>query len=141
MKGHAIAMEDIQDAAFASGALGKGVGIEPTEGKVYAPCDGVISVVFNTKHAIGLESESGAEVLIHIGINTVNLGGKYFDVKVKQGDVVTRGQLIAEVDLEGIRGEGYSLETPLLITNADECGTIQTRTGEVDRDTTVIEYA
>lgn len=140
MKGNAIAMKDIQDAAFASGALGKGVGIEPIAGEVYAPCDGRISVVFNTKHAIGLESENGAEVLIHIGINTVNLGGKYFDVKVKEGDIVKQGQLIAEVDLEGIKSEGYSLETPLLITNADEYETVQTKIGEVDTDTTVIEF-
>ena len=133
-------MEDIQDAAFAGGALGKGIGIEPTQGEVYAPCDGKISVIFNTKHAIGLESESGAEVLIHIGIDTVNLGGKYFDIKVKEGEIVKQGQLIAKVDLESIKKAGYSLETPLLITNAEECGTIQTYIGEVDTDTTVIEF-
>ena len=139
MKGNAIAIEDVPDEAFASGALGTGVGIEPIEGKVYAPCNGRISVVFNTKHAIGLESESGADVLIHIGINTVNLGGKYFDVKVSEGDVVKKGQLIAEVDLEGISSEGYSLITPLLITNVDECGTIRTNIGAVDAETVVME--
>ena len=139
MKGKAIAMENIKDEAFASGALGRGVGIVPTEGKLYAPCDAKISVVFNTKHAIGLEDGNGAEILIHIGINTVNLGGKYFDVKIKEGDTVKKGQLIATFDFEKIKSEGYSLETPLLITNADECGTIVTHIGVVDTDTTVIE--
>jgi PTS system, beta-glucoside-specific IIABC component len=141
MKGKVIAVADIPDEAFASGAIGEGVGIDPTEGQVYAPCDGKISVVFNTKHAIGIESESGADVLIHIGINTVNLGGKYFDVKVKEGDIVKKGQLLAEVDLDGIRGEGYSLITPVLITNSADYATVKPSIGIADAETVIIEIA
>jgi len=139
MKGKSVAIENIPDEAFASGALGKGVGIDPTDGKVYAPCDGKISMVFNTKHAIGLESENGMDILIHIGINTVELEGQHFDVKVKEGDSVKQGQLIAEVDIEAIKNKGYSLVTPLLITNLEDSATVKTNVGAVDTNTTIIE--
>ena len=122
--GKVVALEEVPDDAFASGALGAGVAIDPSEGKVYAPCDGKISLVFNTKHAIGIESTNGAEILIHIGINTVNLEGQHFDVKVEAGDVIKKGQLIATFDVEAIKGAGYSLITPILITNMEECGQI-----------------
>jgi len=111
---------EIPDEAFASGALGKGVGIEPAEGKVYSPCDGKVSVVFNTKHAIGLETENGTELLIHVGINTVNLNGKYFDVKVNEGDSIKKGQLLLEFEMDKIKEAGYSLMTPVLLTNVEQ---------------------
>lgn len=125
IKGNVIDIKDIPDEAFASGALGKGVGIEPAEGKVYAPCDGRVSMVFNTKHAMGLESEGGAEVMIHVGINTVNLNGRYFDIKVHEGDQIKKGQLLMEFDLEAIRKEGYPVVTPILVTNADSYTLVQ----------------
>jgi PTS system, glucose subfamily, IIA component len=129
IKGMVKEITEIPDEAFASGALGKGVGIEPAEGKVYAPCDGVVSVVFNTKHALGLETENGTEVLIHVGINTVNLNGKYFTVKVKEGDSVKKGQLLLEFEMNKIKEEGYSLMTPVLLTNAEQYDEVSLKTG------------
>ena len=130
IKGNVIKIDDIPDEAFASGALGSGVGIEPAEGKVYAPCDGEISMVFQTKHAIGLVAANGAEILIHVGINTVNLEGKYFDIKTQIGDNVQKGQLIMEFDMKGIKEEGYSLVTPVLVTNADDFPNIEVELGK-----------
>ena len=107
-----------QDDAFASGALGKGCLIIPDDGKVYAPCDGIIKTLFPTKHAIGIESNEGIEVLIHIGINTVALEGKYFSAHVDQGDKVQKGQLLVSFDKDKIEEAGYSCEIPVLITNS-----------------------
>lgn len=129
IKGKVLDIREIPDDAFASGALGQGVGINPSEGKVYAPCDGKVSMVFNTKHAIGLESNKGAEVLIHVGINTVNLDGLYFDVKVKEGAIIRKGDLLMEFDLEAIKNAGYSVVTPVLITNTDDYQNIESNTG------------
>jgi len=129
IKGNVTDISEIQDEAFASGALGKGVGIEPVEGKVYAPCDGQVGMVFKTKHAIGLVTEGGIEILIHVGLNTVSLDEKYFDVKVNVGDNIQQGQLLMEFDLEGIKNEGYELTTPVLVTNADQYQEISVYTG------------
>jgi len=129
IKGNVTDISEIQDEAFASGALGKGVGIEPVEGKVYAPCDGQVGMVFKTKHAIGLVTEGGTEILIHVGLNTVSLDEKYFDVKVNVGDNIQQGQLLMEFDLEGIKNEGYELTTPVLVTNADQYQEISVYTG------------
>lgn len=111
-------LSKIEDDAFASGALGKGVAIIPTDGKIVAPCDGEISTFFPTGHAFGIVSDTGAEILVHIGLDTVKLNGKYFTVKAKQGDMVKKGQLLLEVDLKGIQSEGYSITTPVIITNS-----------------------
>lgn len=120
LTGKIIQQEDMQDEAFASGVLGKGVAIQPEDGKVYAPADGEISVLFPTFHAIGIQTESGAELLIHIGLNTVQLEGRGFTPKVHQGDKITKGQLIMEFDKDLIEKEGYSTETPVLVSNADD---------------------
>ncbi|MGL5314272.1 MAG: beta-glucoside-specific PTS transporter subunit IIABC [Peptostreptococcaceae bacterium] len=117
IKGEIKSLENIQDAAFASGVLGKGVAIVPEEGKVVAPFDGTVMTLFPTKHAIGIVSDNGCELLIHIGLNTVQLDGKYFETKVKQGDKVKKGQTLVTFDKEMIIKEGYSLETPVLVTN------------------------
>ena len=109
----------MQDDAFASGILGKGVAIVPEEGAVYAPVDGEISALFPTLHAIGIKADSGAEVLIHIGLNTVQLNGKGFDAKIKQGDRIKAGQLLLTFDKEMIEKEGYCMETPVIISNTD----------------------
>lgn len=129
IKGNVIAMNDIPDEAFASGALGMGVGIEPQEGKVFAPCNGKVSMVFNTKHALGLETDNGAEILIHVGIDTVNLDGQYFDVKVNEGESIKKGQLLMEFDMDAIQQAGYQIITPVLITNADDYTEIKPRLG------------
>ena len=129
IKGRVIPMEDVPDETFAACVLGQGAAIVPEEGKVYAPFDGEISLVFDTKHAIALTSERGIELLIHIGINTVELNGKFFEAHVQDGDRVTRGQLLAEFDMDGIAGAGYNLTTPVIINNTDEYAA-------VDRETT-----
>jgi len=119
VKGEIIKLENLTDAVFSSGALGKGVGILPSEGKIFSPVDGKIATVTGTKHAIAVESEYGVEILIHIGMDTVQLEGKYFDVHVSEGDKVTKGQLLVTFDIDGIKSEGYSTETPVVITNTD----------------------
>lgn len=113
-------VEESSDAAFASGALGKGIVIIPSVGKVYAPVSGTVTVLFPSLHAIGITSDSGVELLIHIGMNTVQLDGKGYTAHIKQGDHVECGQLLVEFDMEYITKEGYSLETPVLVTNYND---------------------
>lgn len=122
-------LSEVPDAAFASGAMGKGVGILPAEGKVYAPFDGTVEVLFPTLHAVGLSSDSGVEALIHVGTDTVELGGKYFTAHVKQGDRVKKGQLLLEFDKDAIADQ-YSILTPVLISNSDQFASVETMTGQ-----------
>lgn len=117
IKGEVKPLSEIKDDAFASGVIGKGVVIVPKEGKVVAPFDGTIVTLFPTKHAIGIVSDSGCELLVHIGLDTVQLEGKYFESFVKQGDKVKKGQTLVTFDMEKISNEGYCLETPVLVTN------------------------
>ncbi len=130
VKGTVVRQEDMADEAFASGVLGKGVAIRPEEGKVYAPADGEISVLFPTFHAIGIHTEEGADLLIHIGLNTVQLEGKGFTPKIRQGDKIRKGQLIMEFDKELIEKEGFSTETPVLVSNADDYADVVARKGD-----------
>ena len=118
--GTVIALEQVEDEAFAQGAVGKGAAILPTDGKIYAPADGQITMVFPTKHALGMQCANGLELLIHVGLNTVELKGKYFTAHVKDGDTVKKGQLLLECDIEQVRQAGYPLTTPVLVTNADQ---------------------
>ena len=120
LKGEVIALSDVQDEAFSSGALGLGAAVDPKEGVLYAPADGTISVFFPTGHAIGMTTDDGVELLIHVGMDTVQLEGKGFRPFAKEGDRVTKGQKLLEFDMELICKEGYSLVTPVLITNTDE---------------------
>ncbi|SNZ17162.1 PTS system beta-glucoside-specific IIA component, Glc family /PTS system beta-glucoside-specific IIB component, Glc family /PTS system beta-glucoside-specific IIC component, Glc family [Terribacillus aidingensis] len=120
IQGFVVPLADIKDEAFASGALGKGVAIIPTEGKLYAPAAGEVSALFPTKHAIGITTDNGAEILIHIGMDTVQLDGKYFDAFVKQGERVEKGQLLIEFDLEQIQRAGYDVATPVLVTDVKD---------------------
>lgn len=120
MTGTLKSLEQVKDAAFANGAMGKGVAIEPNEGKVISPFDGTVMAMFPTKHAIGLLSDKGCEVLIHIGMDTVQLEGKYFETHVKQGDKIKKGDLLITFDKEAIIKEGYSLDTPILVTNTND---------------------
>ena len=120
INGNVIPLEQVNDEAFNSGSLGKGVGIVPSDGKVVAPVDGKVSVLFNTLHAIGLITENGTEVLMHIGLDTVKLNGKHFKAHVKQGDIVKQGDLLVTFDKEEIEKEGYDVTTPIIITNSND---------------------
>ena len=119
LKGNIIALSEVEDAAFASGALGKGVAIKPVEGKVFAPADGTLTTLFPTAHALGITTDNGAEILIHVGMDTVQLEGKYFNAKVKQGEKIKKGQLLLEFDINEINKAGFSTVTPVIVTNAD----------------------
>lgn len=120
VNGKAIALSEVKDEVFAGGALGKGAAIIPEDGRICAPCDGVVSLVYPTGHAIGIQSENGAELLIHIGMDTVTLEGKCFDIKVKQGQEIKAGELLIEADLEGIQSAGLDITTPIVVTNIDD---------------------
>ena len=119
IKGKAIALEEVNDGVFSAGMLGKGIGIEPAEGRAVSPVNGTVSVVFDTKHAIGITSDEGIEVLIHIGLDTVQLNGEPFNVHVNVGDKVKVGDLLAEFDMDKIKEAGYKTVTPIIISNTD----------------------
>lgn len=126
VKGKIIKLENVLDEAFSSGALGKGIAIEPSEdGKVFAPFDGVIETAFPTKHAIGLTSDKGVELLIHIGMDTVKLGGNHFISHIEEGQKIKKGDLLMEFDAEKIKEAGYSVITPIVVTNSDNYGDIE----------------
>ncbi len=118
LKGDVIPLSNIEDGAFSSEAMGKGVAIEPMEGKVISPVNGVVTALFQTKHAICITSDEGLEILIHIGMDTVKLEGQYFTAYVKQGDVVKIGDLLVEFDINKIKEAGYEVITPIVITNS-----------------------
>lgn len=119
LEGNQIKLENVMDKAFASKNLGDGIAIIPKKGELYAPFDGTLDMVFETKHAVSLTSDNGVELLIHIGMDTVKLEGKYFYPKLNQGDKFKKGDLILTFDIDKIKEEGYSLETPVLITNTE----------------------
>lgn len=120
LEGKLIPMTEVPDETFASKALGDGVAVIPEKGCVYAPFDGEVEMVYDTGHAIGLVREDGMEVLIHVGINTVELGGKYYTAKVSNGQKIKKGDLLLEFDMDEIVKAGYSLVTPVIVTNSDE---------------------
>lgn len=120
MTGEMVLLSDVPDEAFATAALGKGIAVLPTIGKVYAPANATVSLLFPTQHAIGLTTENGTEILIHIGMDTVQLEGKGFTSNVKQGDKVLAGQLLMEFDIEFIQNAGYEVITPIIVTNSND---------------------
>ena len=120
LNGTVVPLADVKDEAFASGALGDGIAIEPTDGELVAPADGEISSTFETHHAVGMTTADGAELLMHIGIDTVKLGGKHFTYLVNEGDKVRKGQPLIRFDIEAIKAEGYPVTTPLIVCNTDE---------------------
>ncbi len=142
MAGKAVAISQVPDPTFAEGMLGNGIAIEPTEGKVYAPCDATVDMMFTTGHAVSLIADNGAEILIHVGLETVSLEGKPFTVHVANGDKVEKGQLLIEADLDAIKAAGLQTITPMVICNTDNYPTFKT---SVDKDVTnddiVIELA
>lgn len=120
VKGEVLELQQVEDAAFSAGILGKGCAIVPTEGEIYAPVDGVLTTLFPTKHALGITSDDGVEVLIHIGLNTVQLNGEGFTAHVQQGARVSRGQHLLSFDLADVKNKGYCLQTPVIITNTKD---------------------
>ena len=124
LSGKLIALSEVKDPAFASGAMGRGAAVAEPEGKVYAPFDGEVTVFFETKHAIGLHSNDGVDMLIHVGLDTVNLKGEHFTAHVEQGAAVKKGQLLLEFDVPAIKAAGYDVTTPVLVTNAADYGKI-----------------
>ncbi len=120
LEGKVIPLSQVKDAAFSAGVMGKGAAIEPTLGEVRAPFDGMVMILFPTKHAIGLISNEGTELLIHIGIDTVQLEGKYFETFVKQGQSVKKGDLLLKFDIERIQNAGYSTQVPIIVTNTQD---------------------
>ncbi len=125
LNGNAIPLAEVPDETFAKGVLGLGAAIEPSEGRVIAPADGTVETIFDTKHAIGLSLDNGAEILIHIGINTVELGGEGYQAFVKEGDKVKKGQTLITFDMDFIQSKGYPLVTPVIVTNSDDYAKIE----------------
>lgn len=118
LEGAIMPLEQLPDEAFASGAMGKGIVIEPSFGRLISPVNGTVTTVFPTGHAIGITSDDGAELLIHVGVNTVKLKGQYFDKQVKEGDRVKAGDLLLNFDVEQIRAAGFVTATPIIVTNS-----------------------
>ena len=142
MAGKAVPISQVPDPTFAEGMLGNGIAIEPSEGKVYAPCDATVDMMFTTGHAVSLVADCGAEVLIHVGLETVSLEGKPFKVFAASGDKVKKGQLLMEVDLDAVKAAGLPIITPMVICNTDEYPTFNTIVGKnVTNDDVVIELA
>ena len=129
LKGEAIPSAEVNDPTFAEEMLGKGMAIKPTEGKVYAPFDGTVAMVFDTKHAVSLVSDKGTEVLIHVGLDTVMLKGEHYTAYVESGQSVKKGDLLLEFDMEAIKAAGYEVVTPVVICNADDYTDVIRTTG------------
>lgn len=134
VRGNVIPRSEIPDETFASGVLGDGVGIDPEEGIVYAPFDGEISSVTDTRHAVGITGPGEMEVLIHVGVDTVNMKGDGFALLVNEGDKVKKGQRLLTFDIEKIRAAGYSPVTAVLLTNSDDYPDFKVvKTGKTDK--------
>lgn len=118
--GQAISIHEVSDPAFSQEILGTGVAIVPTVGELRSPVDGAVETMFDTGHAVSLLADSGAEVLLHVGLDTVALKGKHYTIHAKNGQRVSRGDLLIEFDIEGIKADGYDIVTPVVICNSDE---------------------
>ena len=139
MTGKAVAITEVPDPTFAEKMLGDGIAIEPTDGKVYAPCDATVDMVFDTRHAVSLTSAKGEEILIHVGLETVGLNGAPFTAHVAAGDEVKQGQLLLTADLDAIRAAGLNTITPMVVCNSDDCPDFKPFTGkDVTTDDVVI---
>ena len=142
MAGKAVPITEVPDPTFAEGMLGNGIAIEPAEGKVYAPCDATVDMMFTTGHAVSLVADNGAEILIHVGLETVSLEGKPFTVHAANGDKVKKGQLLIEVDLDAVKAAGLPTITPMVVCNTNEYPTFDTFVGkDVTNEDVVIALA
>ena len=130
MAGTAVPVSEVPDPTFAEGMLGDGIAIIPTDGKVCSPCDATVDMMFTTGHAVSLTTETGAEILIHVGLETVSLEGKPFKVKVSNGDKVKKGQVLMEADLDAIKAAGLNTITPMLVGNSADFNTFNKTTGK-----------
>ena len=140
LNGTVVPLAEVKDEAFASGALGDGIAIEPIDGELVAPADGEISSTFETHHAVGMTTVDGAELLMHIGIDTVKLGGKHFTYLVNEGDKVKRGQPLIRFELEAIKAEGYPVTTPLIVCNTDDYAAVAAKaSGTVKQGDALLE--
>ena len=142
VEGQAVAITEVPDPTFAECMLGNGIAIIPADGKICAPCDATVDMMFETGHAVSLVSDTGVELLIHVGLETVGLEGKPFKIHVKNGDKVKKGDLMIEADLEAIKAAGLNTITPVLVCNTDDYPTFKTTVGkEVTNADLVIELA
>ena len=140
LNGTVVPLADVKDEAFASGALGDGIAIEPTDGELVAPADGEISSTFETHHAVGMTTADGAELLMHIGIDTVKLGGKHFTYLINEGDKVKKGQPLIRFELEAIKAEGYPVTTPVIVCNTDDYAVVEAKaSGTVKQGDALLE--
>ena len=140
VKGRTVASKEINDPTFGEEMLGAGMAILPTEGKVYAPVDGKVNMCIDSNHAVGILSDKGTEILVHVGLDTVALKGKYFTLHVKEGDKVKKGNLLIEFDMEAIKAAGYEVITPVIVTNSDYFKEVKRFTGkDVEVGDTVME--
>lgn len=125
LNGEVVKLSEVNDPTFSQEIMGKGIAIQPLNGRVVSPVNGVVAALFGTKHAIALQSDDGAEILIHIGIDTVELEGKHFTAQVEQGARVSAGELLVEFDAEAIKSEGYDVVTSIIVTNTDNYSDIK----------------
>ena len=140
LNGTVVPLADVKDEAFASGVLGDGIAIEPSDGELVAPADGEISSTFETHHAVGMTTADGAELLMHIGIDTVKLGGKHFTYLVNEGDKVKKGQPLIRFELEAIKAEGYPVTTPVIVCNTDDYAAVEAKaSGTVKQGDALLE--
>lgn len=138
LAGTVIAIEQVSDKVFADKILGDGVAVVPAEGKVYAPADGTVESLLESHHAVCLLTPGGAELLVHVGKDTVSLNGKHFAAHVKEGDKVKRGQLLLSFEREALLAEGFDLTTPVVVSNGDEFAMEKAQGGEVRPGDTII---
>lgn len=141
LNGKIVPLEDVPDPVFSQKMMGEGIAIIPTDGKVYSPVNGKIVQVASTKHAVGIEAEDGTEILIHFGLETVALKGEGFEMKVAQGDTVTKGQLLIDADLAYIEEHAEHIITPIIITNSAQSGksyALTTDHSSVAKETVII---
>ena len=131
--GKAVPITEVPDPTFAEGMLGNGIAIIPEDGKIYAPCNAKVDMMFVTGHACSLVADNGAEILIHVGLETVSLKGEHFTVRAANGDKVKKGDLLIEFDLEAIKAAGFNTITPMLVCNSGDYSTFET---DVNKDVT-----
>ena len=129
VEGKAVSLKEVNDPTFSQEILGKGVAVIPSKGRVVAPADGVVSVFFETKHAVSITADNGAEIIVHVGLDTVNLKGEHYTAYKKQGDKVKAGELLLEFDLEAIKAAGYDVITPVIICNTPDYPNMVCHTG------------
>lgn len=138
-EGKAVLLSSVNDPTFAQELLGKGIAIIPSDGKFYSPVDGEVGLVFETKHAISITSNEGAEILIHIGLDTVKLKGEHYEAHVAAGDKVSKGDLLLTVDIEAVKAAGYDVITPIIICNTDDYESVEAITGNVKQGEDVVK--